>query len=316
MALGTGSSRQAHRHALPSTRLLATAFLVAFTASLGLGIAPAEAANPPVVRGDASSVHGAAWATNSEVPGPVSNLRMRVRGNEIAISWGKPVLDDETVITGYQYRVDGRPWTPAQGTAVTLSDLAWGRSVRVDVRAINDFGPGESTSAWGTPLKYQTGPPDMNLPTCGKHVASGRFPTPAYGLTCRLPVTLEAKLIVGDNNVTFSRYDVRKRYWDYRIQGPSRDWEVVGTLDERLRSGRWSELESWYDDNSDMGYVKYHAYAYPYRLGPGNYRIQQEFWIKWTTEYSWIQTGEATGEYVGTRSTRLSDKETLYFSIY
>lgn len=249
------------------------------------------------------------------VPGPVDDLRTKARGQDITVAWQEPTRTGGVEISGYEYRIDGGAWRRTDTATAYLPRMPWDTSVRIDVRAVNSFGPGEITSVWETPLRMASGKPDPSLPICGKGVDSSGFPTPKYGKKCRVPATLNATLIAGDYNVSFSQFDGRMRYWDFRVEGPTRDWWAFSTLFIRTSSGKLKEIDDWDYDNSDTHYLKYHTYVYPYRLGPGSYMMTNEFVLKATTQYTWIQTGERRGEYYPTRETRLTDKETLTFSV-
>lgn len=80
---------------------------------------------------------------NFTVPGAVGSLRATPLKGAVRVTWVRPTTTSTTSpVEGYEYRVGTGAWTSTALTAVTIGRLAKGRSVTVQVRAINFMGPG------------------------------------------------------------------------------------------------------------------------------------------------------------------------------
>jgi subtilisin family serine protease len=84
-------------------------------------------------------------------PGAVSALNASAGNQTLSVSWNPPADDGGSAITNYNYRVDDGVWSFINDRSVTLTGLTNGVAVTVEVRAVNELGPGAATAITRTP---------------------------------------------------------------------------------------------------------------------------------------------------------------------
>ncbi len=174
------------------------------------------------------------WAVAQTAPGAPSGLAATAGNRTIALTWDDP--GDET-ITGYEYRLyanrepDWREWKQIAGsthgtTSHALPGLTNRVGYRVEVRAVNDAGPGAASEAAATP----------SAPEVEELEAAEEETAPAADAPPAAPVGLAAT--AGDGTVALTwddPGDATITGYEYRVYatGREQDWrewkEITGT---------------------------------------------------------------------------------------
>lgn len=85
-------------------------------------------------------------APSPTAPGAVVGAKaIRVLGSKVTLSWREPLHTGWAPVTRYEYRVGKGPWTATSETRVSLRAPKRGRSLMIEVRAVNSQGFGPSS---------------------------------------------------------------------------------------------------------------------------------------------------------------------------
>jgi subtilisin family serine protease len=84
-------------------------------------------------------------------PGVVSALNASAGNETMSVSWNPPADDGGSTITNYNYRVDDGVWSFTNDRSVTITGLTNGIPATVEVRAVNELGPGAASAITRTP---------------------------------------------------------------------------------------------------------------------------------------------------------------------
>ena len=83
-------------------------------------------------------------------PGPVGSVRATPLRGSIRVAWSSPAdLGGATSVT-YEYRVGKGPWLGTTATSMKVKGVK-GKRITVQVRALNDAGPGPVARVVGIP---------------------------------------------------------------------------------------------------------------------------------------------------------------------
>ncbi|MDE0614634.1 MAG: fibronectin type III domain-containing protein [bacterium] len=123
---------------------------------------------------DIDTVSVAVADDDKTAPGPPSNFAVTGGDTEATLGWGPPTDDGGHPITGYQVRVDGGAWAPADSaTRHTVTGLTNDQEYEFEVRAQNTLG-------WGDPAgPVAVTPVELAAPTSfrvvGTTLADGKY---------------------------------------------------------------------------------------------------------------------------------------------
>ena len=73
--------------------------------------------------------------------------RVEAGSRTLTVSFDAPERDGGTPVTGYEYSLDGGPWTAVAASPLRLTGLVNGTSHQVRVRAVTEVGPGAASAA-------------------------------------------------------------------------------------------------------------------------------------------------------------------------
>jgi uncharacterized repeat protein (TIGR02543 family) len=125
---------------------------------------------------------------NLGIPSRPNVTSIEVDSNEVMLNFTAPSYDGDSVITDYEFSIDGGAWMSAMmaTSPITIPGLTNGQTYAIQLRAVNAFGPGSASGVTNaTPRVTYTVTYFYNSATGENSISSASFTT--GGTAIRLP---------------------------------------------------------------------------------------------------------------------------------